>query len=106
MTENMTDKQMDVILNLVADKFAGCKDMDEVKKAIDEVRNMAKKEKPTEQAFRVMKRAADLPKPPQSIKLQHSEFKDSRAASNGGFILVLKDYFKRKHRKRKNYLKL
>ena len=47
----MTDKQMEVILNLVADKFAGCKDMDEVKKAIDEVRNMAKKEKPTDQAL-------------------------------------------------------
>lgn len=48
MHEEMTDKQMEVILNLVADKFAGCKDMDEVKKAIEEVRNMAKKEKPTE----------------------------------------------------------
>ena len=47
----MTDKQMEVILNLVADKFAGCKDMDEVQKAIDEVRNMAKKEKPTDQAL-------------------------------------------------------
>lgn len=44
----MTDKQMEVILNLVADKFAGCKDMEEVKKAIEEVRNMAKKEKPAE----------------------------------------------------------
>ena len=44
----MTDKQMEVILNLVADKFAGCSNMDEVKKAIEEVRNMAKKEKPTE----------------------------------------------------------
>ena len=49
MSEEMTDKQMEVILNLVADKFAGCKDMDEVKKAIEEVRNMAKKEKPNEQ---------------------------------------------------------
>ncbi len=48
MYEEMTDKQMEVILNLVADKFAGCKDMDEVKKAIEEVRNMAKKEKPAE----------------------------------------------------------
>lgn len=48
MCEKMTDKQMEVILNLVADKFAGCKDMDEVKKAIEEVRNMAKKEKLTE----------------------------------------------------------
>lgn len=46
--DEMTDKQMEVILNLVTDKFAGCKSMDEVKKAVDEVRNMAKKEKPKE----------------------------------------------------------
>lgn len=39
---------MEMILNLVADKFAVCKDMDEVKKAVQEVRNMAKKDKPTE----------------------------------------------------------
>ena len=44
--EEMTDKQMEVILNLVADKFAAY--MDEVKKAVQEVRNMAKKDKPTE----------------------------------------------------------
>ena len=44
----MTDKQMEVILNLVDDKFAGCRDMDEVQKAINEVRNMAKKEKPND----------------------------------------------------------
>lgn len=43
--ENMTDKQLEVIMNLVADKFDACKDMEEVKKAIEEVRNMAKKEK-------------------------------------------------------------
>lgn len=43
--ENMTDKQIEIILNLVADKFDGCKDMDEVKRAIEEVREMAKKEK-------------------------------------------------------------
>lgn len=43
--ENMTDKQLEVIMNLVADKFEGCKDMEEVKKAIKEVREMAKKEK-------------------------------------------------------------
>lgn len=43
--ENMTDKQLEVIMNLVADKFEGCKDMEEVKKAIEEVREMAKKEK-------------------------------------------------------------
>ena len=38
----MTDKQMEVILNLVADKFAACKDMEEVKKAVEQVREMAK----------------------------------------------------------------
>lgn len=43
MNEPMTDKQMDVILNLVADKFESCKDMEEVKKSIEEVRSMAKK---------------------------------------------------------------
>ena len=46
--ESMTDKQMEVILNLVADKFASCKTMDEVKKAINDVREMAKKEKTSE----------------------------------------------------------
>lgn len=48
MAENMTDKQIEIILNLVADKFAGCKDMEEVQEAIKEVREMAKKEKSTE----------------------------------------------------------
>ncbi len=48
MEEDMTDKQMEVILNLVADKFSKCKDMDEVTKAVQEIRNMAKKEKPSE----------------------------------------------------------
>lgn len=48
MKENMTDKQIEIILNLVADKFDGCKDMDDVQRAIKEVREMAKKEKPTE----------------------------------------------------------
>ena len=43
--ENMTDKQMQVILNLVADKFKNCKDMDEVEKAIKELEEMASKEK-------------------------------------------------------------
>lgn len=46
MSENMTDKQMEVILNLVADKFSNCKDMEEVAKAVQEVRNMAKKKSP------------------------------------------------------------
>lgn len=36
MNEPMTDNQMNVILNLVADKFESCKD-------IEEVRSMAKK---------------------------------------------------------------
>ena len=45
MSENMTDKQMEVML---ADKFSNCKDMEEVAKAVQEVRNMAKKEKPSE----------------------------------------------------------
>lgn len=40
----MTDKQMEVILNLIADKFDACPDMEAVKKAIEEVREMAKKE--------------------------------------------------------------
>lgn len=48
MSENMTDKQMGVILNLVADKFSNCKTMEEVTKAVQEVRDMAKKEKPNE----------------------------------------------------------
>ncbi len=43
--EGMTDKQLEVILNLVADKFQSCKSMDEVKKAIQEVRDMVKKDK-------------------------------------------------------------
>lgn len=43
--EVMTDKQIEIILNLVADKFAGCSNMEEVAKAIEEVREMAKKEK-------------------------------------------------------------
>lgn len=30
--EAMTGKQLEVIMNLVADKFEGCKDMEEVKK--------------------------------------------------------------------------
>ena len=42
----MTDKQIEIILDLVADKFSGCKSMEEVEKAIKEVREMARKEKP------------------------------------------------------------
>ena len=45
MNEPMTDKQMEVILNLIADKFAACEDMEAVQQAIKEIRDMAKKEK-------------------------------------------------------------
>ena len=62
MSENMTDKQMEVILNLVADKFSNCKTMEEVAKAVQEVRDMAKKEKPNEQAFQNFAKTA------QSVK--------------------------------------
>lgn len=48
MAENMTDKQLEVILNLIADKFQSCKDMEDVEKAVKEVREMAKKEKSNE----------------------------------------------------------
>lgn len=63
--ENMTDKQLEVILNLVADKFQSCKNMEEVAKAIEDVRNMAKKEKPAEQQVRANRGAAGLPPKPQ-----------------------------------------
>ncbi|MFP3153139.1 hypothetical protein LQZ18_01650 [Lachnospiraceae bacterium ZAX-1] len=46
MVKIMTDKQIEIILNLVADKFKGCKDMEEVRQAIKDVEDMAKKEKP------------------------------------------------------------
>ena len=42
----MTDKQMEVIMNLLADKFDACQSMKDVKKAIKQVREMAKKDKP------------------------------------------------------------
>lgn len=41
----MIDKQLEVIINLVADKFHRLKNMDDVQKAVQEVRDMAKKEK-------------------------------------------------------------
>ena len=44
MIAAMTDKQMEVILNLVADKFDGCQTMEDVKKAVKQVRDMAKSE--------------------------------------------------------------
>ncbi len=47
----MTDKQIEIILSLIADKFAGCKDMDEVKKAIEELRVMAEKGSVTDYTY-------------------------------------------------------
>ena len=46
MEDIMTDKQMEILLTLVADTFSACNDMEEVKKAIQEVREMAQKNKP------------------------------------------------------------
>lgn len=40
----MTDKQMEFIANLIADKFEACKTMEEVKKAVEQVRKVASKE--------------------------------------------------------------
>jgi len=42
--DEMTDKQMELIITLVADKIETCKDMDEVKKALEELKRMVKKE--------------------------------------------------------------
>lgn len=39
----MTDKQMVFIVNLIADKIKACKDMEEVRKAIDELLAMVNK---------------------------------------------------------------
>lgn len=39
----MTDKQMEFIVNLIADKIKACKDMEEVRKAVDELLEMVNK---------------------------------------------------------------
>ena len=36
MEENMTDKQMEILLTLVADKFAACQNMEDVEAAVKE----------------------------------------------------------------------
>ena len=41
--ETMTDKQMEFIANLIADKFESCETMEEVKQAVKDVREMSKK---------------------------------------------------------------
>lgn len=60
MKENMTDKQMEILLTLVADKFAACKNMEDVEAAVKEVREMAKKKSLPIKAGRVMDRAGGL----------------------------------------------
>ena len=45
MTEVMTDKQMEFLANLIADKFDKCQTMEEVKKEVINIRYMASKEK-------------------------------------------------------------
>ena len=49
MTSVMTDKQMEFIANLIADKFEACQTMEDVKKAVEQVREMARKDKPTKE---------------------------------------------------------
>lgn len=44
----MTDKQMEVIIKLIADKFEHCTTMEEVREAVEELKEMAKKEKTQE----------------------------------------------------------
>jgi len=39
--EAMTDKQLEMILTLVTDKFEKCRNMDEVKKAVEQLKEMA-----------------------------------------------------------------
>lgn len=39
----MTDKQLEFIVNLIADKIKACKDMEEVRKAVDELLEMVNK---------------------------------------------------------------
>ena len=49
MEQNMTDKQYDGILQMIGMILDGCKDLEEAKRKIEELRE-GKKEKPTEQA--------------------------------------------------------
>jgi len=45
MTEVMTDKQLEFIVNLIADKIKSCGTIDEAKEAVDELKELLKKEK-------------------------------------------------------------
>ena len=46
MPEVMTDKQMEFIITLVADKISACKDMEEVRKAVEDLKALVKKDQP------------------------------------------------------------
>ena len=45
MEEIMTDKQLEFIIQLIADKIQNCKDIDEAKQAVAELKEMMKKGK-------------------------------------------------------------
>ena len=45
MTEIMTDKQLEFIIKLIADKIESCETLEEAKKAVEELKEMLKKEK-------------------------------------------------------------
>ena len=45
MTEIMTDKQLEFIIKLVADKIEACKTIEEAKAAVEELKTMMKKDK-------------------------------------------------------------
>lgn len=40
----MTDKQFEVVMNLIADKFAACRDMEAVRNVIKQIRSMVRPE--------------------------------------------------------------
>ena len=41
----MTDKQMEMLITLITDKITACKDMEEVQKAVAELKAIMKKDK-------------------------------------------------------------
>jgi len=45
MTEVMTDKQLEFIIKMIADKIKSCETIEEAKNAVEEMKEMVKKEK-------------------------------------------------------------
>ena len=45
MIESMTDKQLEFIIKLIADKIESCETLEEAKKAVGELKEMLKKDK-------------------------------------------------------------